>query len=65
MSLRTRLVYLMAAVALFVVVAAAVTIYGTQRHISDAVSGFGRSMVQTGQVDRVRGAARGAATQQR
>ncbi len=59
MSLRTRLIYLLATFAVFVVIAVSVTIYGTQLHIAELFTSFRRSMDQTGRIDRIKNAADG------
>ncbi len=58
MSLRIRLIYLLAAFAAFVVVAASVTVYGTLVQLADAMVSFNRSMNQTDDVERLRITAR-------
>lgn len=58
MSLKKRLMYLLAAFATFVFVAASMTIYGTLIHVSDAISDFTRLNDQTDRVEKLRVAAR-------
>ncbi len=52
-SLRRKLAGLLAAFAVFAVVAAAATIYGLQWHLQDALEDFERTLGQTAQIDHL------------